>query len=158
MTDIINDGMTKVSFVPTIADTAGPTVAELNAGTALESFITADGFDHQPGTDSVETTALASTYDTKLPGRRTLATTLTLKHQGDAVAPFSTLAGTPDGYLVVRRFVASTTAWTAGQTVEVYTVQYGQRNRLAVAANEVLKFTVDVAHTAPPVEAATVAA
>lgn len=157
MADIINDGMTKVSYVPTISSTAGPTVAELNAGTALESFLLQDGFSHDSSNESVETTALSSTYDTALPGRRTLETSLTMKFQGDASAPFSTLAGNPDGYLVVRRFVAATTAWAAGQTVEVYTVQYGDRKRLPAAANEVLKFSVDVAHTAPPVEAATVA-
>ena len=39
MADIIVDGMTKVSYVPTIANIAAPTVAELNAGTALQSTL-----------------------------------------------------------------------------------------------------------------------
>jgi hypothetical protein len=156
MADIINDGMTKVAYVPTIASTAGPTVAELNAGVALESYITE--LEDDSSNESVDTTALSSTYETSLPGRRTLATSLTMKFQGAASAPYSTLAGTPDGYLVIRRFVASDTAWTAGQSVDVFTVQYGQRNELAVAANEVLKFKVDIAHTATPVYESTVAA
>ncbi len=156
MADIINDGMTKVAYVATISDTAAPTVAELNAGVALEGYLTE--FAHDSSNESVDTTALSSTYETALPGRRTLETSLTLKFQGATAEPYSTLAGTPDGYLVVRRFVASTTAWTAGQTVEVHTVQYGQRRMMPASANEVLKFSVDVAHTAEPVEAATVAA
>lgn len=158
MADIIGDGMIKVSFVPTISSTSAPTVAELNAGTALESYITADGDGTDRGTDAVDTTALASTHNTQLPGRRTLSVELTFKNQGDAVAPFSTLAGNATGYLVWRRHVASTTAWTAGQTVEVQPVQAGPRARVPGAANEVLKFAVQFAVTSTPVEAATVAA
>lgn len=157
MADIINDGMTKVSFVPTISDTSAPTTTELNAGQSLEGFLTADGLGQEWGTEPVGTTALSSTYGTELPGRRTISTNLTLKHQGDGAAPFSTFASKPTGYLVIRRYVASTTAWTAAQTVEVHPVQSGIRARSAVAANEVLKFTVKLAHTAAPVEAATVA-
>lgn len=142
MADIINDGMTKVSFVATISSAAAPTVAELNAGTALESFLTPDGLGMEFGNDSVDVTALSSTYNAELPGRQTVSTELTLKHQGDTAAPFSTFAGKPEGYIVVRRNLAATTAWTAAQTAEVYPVQIGTRRRQAPAANELLKFTV----------------
>jgi hypothetical protein len=151
MADIINDGMTKVSFVPTISSSAAPTVAELNAGTALESFLTPDGLGMEFGTEAVDTTALSSTYGAELPGRQTVSTELTLKHQGDAVAPFSTFASKPTGYVVVRRNLASTTAWTIAQTVEVYAVQFGTRRRQPPAANEVLKFSVQAFHSAAPV-------
>lgn len=157
MADIVNDGMTKVSFVATISDTAAPTVAELNAGTALESFLTPDGLGMDFGNDSVDVTALSSTYNAELPGRQTVSTELTLKHQGDTAAPFSTFASKPEGYIVVRRNLAATTAWTAAQVAEVYPVQIGTRRRQAPAANEVLKFTVQAFHTSAPV-AATVAA
>lgn len=157
MADIVDDGMTKVSFVATISDTAAPTVAELNAGTALESFLTPDGLGMEFGNDSVDVTALSSTYNAELPGRQTVSTELTLKHQGDASAPFSTFAAKPEGYVVVRRHVAATTAWAAGQLAEVYPVQIGTRRRMAPAANEVLKFTVQAFHTSAPVSA-TVAA
>jgi len=158
MADIVNDGMTAVSFVPTISSTAAPTVAELNAGTRLDSFLTPDGLGLEFSTESVDTTALSSTYNAELPGRLTVSTELTLKHQGDGVAPFSTFASKPEGYIVVRRNLATSTAWTAGQTVEVYTVQIGTRRRNAPAANEVLKFTVQAFHTSAPVFGSTVAA
>lgn len=151
MTDIINDGVTRVCFVPTISSTAAPTLAEMAAGQDLESFLTPDGLGMEFGNDEVDTTALASTFGATLPGRQTLSTELTFKHQGDAAAPFSTFAGKPEGYLVVRRHVAATTAYGAGNVVEVYPVQVGIRRRQAPAANEVLKFTVQAFHTSAPV-------
>ena len=157
MADIISDGLTKVSFVPTISNTSAPTTAELDAGTGLETFLTPDGLAIEISTESVDTTALSSTYNASLPGRQTASTELTLKFQGDAVAPFSTFAAKPEGYIVVRRNLASTTAWTAAQVVEVYPVQAGIRRRQPPAGNEVLKFTVQLFHTSIPVQGATVA-
>ena len=157
MADIINDGKTKVSFVPTISSMSAPTTSELNAGTGLESFLTPDGLGMEFGNDEIDTTALSSTFSATLPGRQTISTELTLKHQGDASAPFSTFSGKPEGYIVVRRNVDAATAWTAAQTVEVYPVQIGIRRRVAPAANEVLKFTVQAFHTSAPTFGATVA-
>ncbi len=158
MADIVNDGMTRVCFVPTIVDTAAPTTTEIAAGQDLESFLTPDGLGMEFGNESVDVTALSSTYNAELPGRQTVSTELTFKFQGDTAAPFSTFASKPNGYLVIRRNVAATTAWTAAQTVEVYTVQIGTRRRVAPAANEVLKFTVQAFHSSAPVFGATVAA
>lgn len=45
MADIIVDGMTRVTFAPTIANTAAPTVAELNAGTLLQSTLIPAGLE-----------------------------------------------------------------------------------------------------------------
>lgn len=157
MADIVNDGMTRVAFVPTISSAAAPTVAEIGAGEDLEMFLTPDGLGMEFGNDSVDVTALSSTYNAELPGRQTVSTELTLKFQGDAVAPFSTFAGKPEGYIVVRRNVAATTAWAISDVAEVYPVQIGTRRRQAPAANEVLKFTVQAFHTAAPTFGATVA-
>ena len=158
MADIVNDGMTRVCFVPTIVDTAAPTTTEIAAGQDLETFLTPDGLGMEFGNESVDVTALSSTYNAELPGRQTVSTELTFKFQGDTAAPFSTFASKPEGYIVLRRNVVATTAWTASQTVEVYAVQIGTRRRVAPAANEVLKFTVQAFHTSAPVFGSTVAA
>ena len=158
MADIVNDGMTRVCFVPTISSTAAPTVAEIAAGQNLEEYLTPDGLGMEFSTESVDVTALSGTYNAELPGRLTVSTELTFKFQGDTAAPFSTFASKPEGYIVLRRNVVATTAWTASQTVEVYAVQIGTRRRVAPAANEVLKFTVQAFHTSAPVFGATVAA
>lgn len=157
MADIVNDGMTKVSFVPTIASIAAPTTSELNAGQALEGFLTPDGLSMDFGNDEVDTTALSSTFSATLPGRQTLSTELTLKDQGRGAVPWSTFASKPNGYLVVRRNVAAATAWTSSQDVEVYPVQAGLRRPLPPAANEVAKFAVTMFHTSAPSMAASVA-
>jgi len=151
MADIVSDGMTKVAFVTTIAAPAAPTAAEMAAGEDLEGFLTPDGLGMDFGNDSVDVTALSSTYNAELPGRQTVSTELTFKHQGDAVAPFSTFAGKPEGYIVVRRNVDATDAWAENDVIEVYPVQIGTRRRMAPAANEVLKFTVQAFHTSAPV-------
>src|SRR5437868_846741 len=98
MADIIVDGMTRVSYVPTISNQATPTVAELNAGTLLTSLLTAaglEGFETSPG--EVDNTSLASTFDTRLPGTQSFSgTRLILKKQaaGDTVYSLLTVFGT----------------------------------------------------------------
>jgi hypothetical protein len=144
MADIIADGMTKVSWVTTIATPTAPTATELNAGVGLEGFITPDGYGMSTATDAVDVSSLASTQDAELPGRRKDSGSLTLKHQGDAAAPFSTFASRPTGYLVVRFGVASTTTFAAAQKVDVMPAVAGDRQRMPSAKNEVLKFQVPI--------------
>lgn len=157
MPDIISDAMTKVSWVTTISNTSAPTTSELNAGVALESYITPDGLSINTSTDTVDNSALNSNQSTVLPGRRGDEVSLTFKLQGQAAAPWTTFASRPAGYLVVRRSVASSTAWTAAQKVQVYPCTAGDRQLLPPAANELEKFTVPFMVTATVVDAAAVA-
>lgn len=157
MPDIISDAMTRVSWVTSISNTAAPTTSELNAGVALESFITPDGLGISTSTDTVDNSALNSNQSTTLPGRRGDEISLTFKQQGQSAAPWTTFASRPAGYLVVRRGVASTTAWTASQKVQVYPCTAGDRQLLPPAANELEKFTVPLMVTGTVNDAATVA-
>ena len=50
MSDLINDGMTKVVWVSSIANINAPTVAELNAGADYTPRITPDGLKKQGAT------------------------------------------------------------------------------------------------------------
>ena len=85
MADIPVDGNTRVAWVPTIATKTAPTTTELNAGILLQSFITADGLaGFEPETADVDTTSLASTFNTVTNGRDTFSgTMLRLKKQED---------------------------------------------------------------------------
>lgn len=157
MPDIVSDGQTRVSWVTTISNSAAPTTAELNAGVALESFITPDGYSISTSTDTVDNTALNSTQNSALAGRRNDDISLTFKDQGRSAAPWTTFANVPTGYLVVRRGVASSTAWTASQKVSVYPCQAGYRQDEAPAANELQKFTVNFIISGAVNDAATVA-
>jgi len=145
MTDILADGNTRVSWVPAIANEAAPTTTELNAGTVLTSYITADGLvGYEPTTAEVDNSSLASVFDTKTIGRASFSgTMLRLKKQSgtDTARTIFATRGTT-GYIVIRRWVAEATAWTAAQIVSVYPVTVGDIRDLPPEANTVSKYEV----------------
>ncbi len=111
MADVFADGNTCVSFTSSISNIALPTTTELNAGIRLQSFLTADGLVGFEATSAeVDTTSLASTFDTKTIGRDSFSgTLLRLKKQtygSDTV--FATLTRGTSGFIVIRRGIAPT--------------------------------------------------
>lgn len=155
MPDIVVDGQTKVWFVPTIAlATLVPTTTELNAGTALESVLIAaglEGFD--PSNADIDNTSLASTFDTKLPGRTGFSGTgLMLKKQTGTDTPWTTLK-TPNtsGFIVIRDGSASTVVWAIGNKLAVYPIMTGQWAYVGRGeANSVLRYRVPTPVTSQP--------
>ena len=159
MSDVINDGKTRVYWVSTIANIAAPTAAELNAGLDFTTRITPDGLNIPAETADVDNSSLASTFTTNRAGRRSFSPEVTFK-RGDSAGddlPWTTLTYQTMGYLVVRRILAYTTARAAGQKVEVYPVECGERNSIPPAPNEVAKFTSNMKLREEPNTAATVA-
>ncbi|WP_137991268.1 hypothetical protein [Streptomyces vilmorinianum] len=160
MSDVINDGKTRVAWVTSIANISSPAVAELEAGIDLTERITPDGLNIPAETADVDNSSLASTFTTNRAGRRSFSPELTLK-RGDTPTddlPWSTLVYQALGYLVVRRVLPYTTAWAAGQEVEVYPVECGERNTVPPAPNEVGKFMSPMKLRAEPETSAVVAA
>lgn len=157
MADLLSDGNVRVTFATSISNIAAPTVAELNAGTALEAIITPDGLDISSDTAAVDTSALNSTFTTQAAGRRSYDIKLTFKRLTPTDTALNLLPYRTSGYLVVRRTVASTTAWTIGQKAEVYPVQTGEASFLKPAANELAKFESTMFLTADANTSATVA-
>lgn len=162
MADIIVDGYTRVYFVPTISNTSAPTVAELDAGDALQGTLVPnglEGFEASPG--EVDNTSFDSTFDTKLPGIASYSgSRLVLKKQTmgtdpvfDALTTFNTA-----GYIVIRRGIDSDTAWTAAQNCQVYPVRTGTFDFVAPERNTVQKYWVATPISSAPVMTATVAA
>ena len=160
MSDVINDGKTRVAWVTTIANIAAPTLAELNAGIDVTERITPDGLNIPAETADVDNSSLASTFTTNRAGRRSFTPEVTFKRgdePGDDL-PWTTLTYQTMGYLVVRRVLSYTTAWAAGQEVEVYPVECGERNTIPPAPNEVAKFTSQMKLREEPDTSAVVAA
>lgn len=154
MADIIVDGMTRVAFVPTIANIAAPTVAELNAGTLLTSTLIPAGLEgFENSTAEVDNTSLASTFDTKLPGRQSLSgTALVLKKQDgtDTVFNLMTVPGT-NGFIVIRDAVLQGTAWATGDKLEVYPIRTATHNMVGRGeSNSLLRYRVPTPVSAPP--------
>jgi hypothetical protein len=159
MADLISDGKTRVAWLATVANINAPTSAELTAGADYTKRITPDGLKLDPSTADVDTSSLASTFDTKTVGRVGFDVELTFKRGDNPTddAPYTTLKYGVSGFLAVRRGVAYTTAWASGQKVELYPITCGEPQNNSPAANEVMKFVSPMRVTDTPATAATVA-
>lgn len=157
MAVVIIDGRVRVTWATSIANTAAPTVAELNAGTALESFITPDGLDIGMDTGAVDTSNLKSTFTTNKAGRKKPSISVTMHHDSPTDTPYNLLPYRTNGYLVVRRGVDATTAWTVADKVEVYPAESGEAVQVKPGPDSVWDFTSPLFVTADPQTRAVVA-
>jgi hypothetical protein len=150
--DIVADGRTRVAWVPTIANIAAPTTAELDAGMLLQSLLTADGLSgFQPETAKVDTSSLASTFNTARNGRTSFdQPMLTLKKQDSSDTAYTTLIRDATGYIVVRTSLTEGTAWAASQAVRVYPVQCGEVQHVDVEENSLERYQVPLTVTSTP--------
>jgi len=157
--DIVSDGKTRVSWVTTIANIAAPTAAELTAGILLQSTLTADGLaGFQPETASVDTSSLASTFNTSVNGRTGFdGTMLRFKKQSGTDTIYDTLLRDVAGYVVIRTGITESTAWSASQKVRVYPALCGEVSHLDPEENSLERYEVPIAITATPNLRATVA-
>jgi hypothetical protein len=128
MADIISDGRTRVAWVSSIANKAAPTVAELNAGMLLHSFMTDDGLSgFRPGTNNVPNRKLDSTFNTVDVGSVTAEDTLLRLYKQDGVDTiYDTLIYRLSGFVVIRRSLLASDAWAAGQKPQVWPARCGE--------------------------------
>ncbi|MFE3452380.1 hypothetical protein ACFXJ8_26000 [Nonomuraea sp. NPDC059194] len=141
--DLLGDGNVAAYFCLTIANVSAPTAAELNAGVALQEYITKDGLGISPEQAAVDNTSLASRDETEDAGTVKYSIELTCKRKevsAEDVA-WNTLTDRTLGYLVVRRNLAHETTFVAGQRVEVYPVRCGRPNMLPPELNAAQRFT-----------------
>jgi hypothetical protein len=159
MADSLADGRTRVMWVTSISNIAAPTAAELNAGTNLTSFITPDGVvGFEPDTADVDTSALDSTFDTKVAGRAGFSgTLLRLKKQTGTDAIYNALVRDAAGYVVIRRDITASTTNTVGDKDEVYPSVLGEVRNLPPEGNSIHKYEVPVKVSSTPNLRATVA-
>lgn len=152
MADIVADGKTRVAWVPTIANIAAPTTAELNAGMLLQTLLTADGLSgFQPETAKVDTSSLASTFNTARNGRTSFdSPMLTLKKQDTGDTAYTTLIRDATGYIVIRNSITESTAWASTQPVRVYPVQCGEVQHVDVEENSLERYQVPLTVTSTP--------
>lgn len=163
MPDLGFDGLISAWWVATIADISAPKAAtEINAvGTVvLHTRLTPDGITTGAGTDSVDTSKLASTFNTKIAGRRNFDG-LQLKYvRGSATAEAvldTTLIYRASGYLVIRRGTVSLqadgvtpTPAAVGDKVEVYPAQCGEPQYDSPAPNALQTVVVPLMLTRDP--------
>lgn len=151
MAAYVHEGMTKVSWVPTISDVSAPTVAELTAGTDITEYLTKDGLNIALTQNTVDNTSLAETFDAQLVGSWGGSITLTIKRDNDGTdAAWALFTHGETGNLVVRRGAAYDGAFAAADDLEVYPAQSGEPVPNATAANAQATASVTFAVTAQP--------
>lgn len=160
MADVYSDGNVRVAFVAAISNQNAPTTTELNAGILLQSTLTADGLvGFEATTAEVDTSKLASTFNTKTIGRDDYSGTMLrlVKQTVGADTIRTTLSRGTTGFIVIRRGILETTAWASSQQIEVYPIVCGRRKEITPTANSVMKYEVPTPITAAPSPDATVA-
>lgn len=144
----------RVSYVPTIANIAAPTVAELNAGTILTSQLIPTGLEgFEPTQAGVDNTSLASTFDTQKAGRLSFSTPgLIFKKQDGTDTIFNLLTAGTAGFVVVRaNGVLTGTAYAASQFMRVFPGECGEAYMVGLGeANSLERFRLPWFITAQP--------
>lgn len=146
-----NDGMLKVTWAPSVANKAAPTVAELNAGVDVECHLTKDGLGVTNNENTVDDGALCEVFDAQLPGSYSTQMALTMKRNNvSASDPWTFFTRGEEGFLVVRRGIVSATAWAATQPVEVYPAIAGIKSPAPTASNEQARMMLNFYGTEEP--------
>lgn len=140
----------RVSAVDTIADPTAPTVAELDAGTLLQQAMTRDGLNTPDSGNTVDASDVANLQDKTARGTRggdTLSITAHRDSEAASDGAWDTLSTDYDGYIVIRRFGGSDTAWASGDTVEVWPIEVISREMASISTNQTQRFTASCAVT-----------
>jgi hypothetical protein len=155
-----SDGNIRVSWVTAIASKASPTAAELTAGLILTSLMTGDGLaGWAPDTASVPNRKLDSTFNSADVGSISIEDpTLRFYKQVTGDTVYTTLVKNAVGFVVIRRVLASGTAWSAGQLLMgVYPAKCAQRKWIDIEENTMDRWEVQMKITSEPAFDAVVA-
>ena len=140
----VSDGNGLVLFVPTIANPAAPTVAELSAGTVkkLTYSITGDGYNHTVTINKVTANRLTLKQQIQYDGTETddLSITYVYTNTEDDVIRIALPQGTT-GYIVERWAIPNETAITAAQIVDVIPIKASVPTKNAPVTNQELTRT-----------------
>jgi hypothetical protein len=150
--------MIRIDVVDSISDIAEPTTTELDAGDNITNFVTKDGLTVPANQNYVDNSSLAETYDAQVVGSFGGAITLTGIRDAASDTFWDLVVYGTNTFLVVRRGIATATAWTAAQDVEVYPIQWHEPLPLQTASNEQGRFSAAAAVTSQPNFKAAVAA
>lgn len=130
----VADGRGLVLFVPTIANPAAPTVAELTAVTVkpLTYSLVPDGFRHETTENVISSGRYTLKQVLELPG--TVTDTLEVQYVSGSPADTALVEGTT-GFIVHRLSVPNETGPAAAQKVDVIPIRAGVQRKVAPTAN-----------------------
>lgn len=146
-------GKSKIAFVPTIAVLAAPTMAEINAGTTLDTQMAEmSGFQFQ--NSIIKTPDLSTTFVTQIPGEDEADdSSITFYDDDNATTIRTALVKGAAGFLVLMPY-----GKTATKRAEVWAVTSTGFNDEWTVANEAARAMSQLTITAPPVQNAVLAA
>jgi len=151
-------GNIRVDYVPSIANKAAPTTAELNAGTALSLWLNDDGLTLPADQNMVESSALGETFIAQVVGSTGGTIEMNMKRDNATDTAWNLfVAGNLTGFLAVRRGSSASAAWATSQKVLVYPVNTHLPVPVQSARDAEDAFTVMAGVTSAPSMNATVA-
>jgi hypothetical protein len=136
------DGALKVLWVPVIAITTAPTVAELTAAGVrdVSCYLTAEGFSPSTDEQAITDERLCSRQTFQRRGRFADSLDLSYIYNPNSAADnlaYSTMSPSTLGYIVARWGLAYETAIVAAQVVDVHPAECGIRQKQPPTANTV---------------------
>lgn len=143
MSVVIIDGRVAVAWCTSIATMSAPTVAEINAGTRLETFITPTGLNITPTTAASDVSNLGSKAVAERAGRVKYAVKCVFHHDGGVDTAWSLFTYRTNGFLVVRRGIDRPVAFASTQNVEVYALECGEPDQVDPSPGANWDFNVD---------------
>jgi hypothetical protein len=142
--------MLKIYVVSAIANIAAPTVAELNAGTAITNFVTKDGLTVPAEQNYVDNASLAETFNAQVVGSFGGPIQMTGIRDAATDTFWDLVVYGTNTHLAVRRGTATATAWGAGNKLEVYPIQWHEPLPVQTAQDEQGRFTASAAVRSQP--------
>lgn len=145
----VYDRFTRVAWCTTLT-AAAPTTTQLNAGVNLTTFIPKDGVRPGGSQNTVDQGDITTQFEAKTIGTYSEDFEIDFYRDDTTDTAWDTVVINTVGFLVIRRLIDYTTAWTSGQDVEVRPAQMGQKIMKNSTANENQKFTAKFAITGEP--------
>ena len=158
MARIIPNENTWLGFVPTVANLAAPTRAELGGAVNLTPYLLSINASSQGNT--VPTPSLDTLFETSIAGTVQASLSADFYRDDDVDLAWTTLPRSTRGVFIISRFGGSGTDSEpiTGDTVECWPILVVSRTNSNVSNNTVLTFTVTGSIPEEPNEAAVVAA
>lgn len=153
--------VTVISGTAGIADPTAPTVTELGTGVHATVYLTRDGLSTPMSANTVDLSDAANLQNKLGRGTRGGDTWSLTAHRDDNTALdelYTLLNPDFDGWLVIRRFGGTDTAYAAGDVVEVAPIEVISRPMADISADTSQRFTAQMAVTGAVEEEAVVAA
>ena len=145
----IVDGELRATFTTTMSDPANPTVAESETGATNVTPFTRS-LDTPLEGEAVDASDISTAFNVTAPGRFGGSVSLQMYRDDTADTAWDLFVRNTTGYLTIRRFGGSDTAFTAGDVVEVWPVRVVTRSPSTADSGSIQMFTVEMAATAEP--------